>query len=736
MTRTDGNPEYDRKGIADIFADFYEALYTRRDSAHNNTPPATTTDNATNIPQFTTTELDYALKQLKNNKAKDTAGIIAEMLKKGGNKLKLVLLDLYNEIIKPNATTPQQWKHTRITVIYKSGDKQQPHNYRPISTIPLLYKLFSRLLYNRMEPTLDSQQSHDQAGFRRKFCTEDHLFTNTMIQEIAQEWQIPIWIATLDFKKAFDTVSHDSLWSALAEQGVAPGYITLLAQLYTNQTATVKTDLLSRGFKIQRGTKQGDPLSSLLFNCLSESIFRKVKTIWKKRRAGIRLATNDDTSLTNLRFADDVLLFATSLPALTKMLGDVQQAALETGLELHPDKTKILHNIHNRRPRQQPECIKVHDMSIEVLPHTATQKYLGRKITFHQSAQTEVENRIASGWRKFFLLKRELTTRSYSLKDRLRLFQGTVTPTVLYGSAAWTLTTELENRLKRTQRQMLRMILNSPRRRTLTTPPPAETPVTNNSTTTLLTTTTTTTRPTTIHDDNNNNDDNDDNIDDDISNASDVDSDAPEPQIPSTQEDDTTEPWQDWLRRCTHEAEDHLKKLGAEDWVSMQRRRKWRWAQRVATDNDKWTWKALLWEPVLDRRFQARRQQGRPRKRWTDDITDYLTSLAPNTQQSQQHDTQHDDDTHNPHQNTDARSTNDICNNNGDDTEDRPTTTNLDDDDMQADEEDAPVNGNSAAEGLHHTVASTSWLSLAQDWHKWRALEEEFVKRSLSTTSE
>ena len=102
---------------------------------------------------------------------------------------------------KLHATTPRQWKHRRITVMYKSGDKQQLRNYRPISATPLLYQIFSWLLYNRMEPTLDSQQSYDQAGFRRKFCTEDHLFTTTMIQEIAQEWQIPIWIATLDFKR-------------------------------------------------------------------------------------------------------------------------------------------------------------------------------------------------------------------------------------------------------------------------------------------------------------------------------------------------------------------------------------------------------------------------------------------------------------------------------------------------------------------------------------------------------
>jgi len=69
-------------------------------------------------------------------------------------------------------------------------------------------------------PLHQTQQSTDQAGFRRNFCTNDHLFTTMMIQEIAQEWQIPVWTATLDFKKAFDTVSHDTLWTALTEQNV------------------------------------------------------------------------------------------------------------------------------------------------------------------------------------------------------------------------------------------------------------------------------------------------------------------------------------------------------------------------------------------------------------------------------------------------------------------------------------------------------------------------------------
>ena len=96
----------------------------------------------------------------------------------------------------------------------------------------MLYKLFSKLLYNRLEPTLDHQQHHDQAGFGKHRSTVDHLFTVTIIQETADEWQVPAWMTAVNFRKAFDSVTNSGLWSALAEQRVDSAYIELLTKLY------------------------------------------------------------------------------------------------------------------------------------------------------------------------------------------------------------------------------------------------------------------------------------------------------------------------------------------------------------------------------------------------------------------------------------------------------------------------------------------------------------------------
>ena len=372
---------------------------------------------------------------------------------------------LFNAILRPDAPTPQSWRQTVITVIPKAGDLSQPQNYRPICSIPSLYKLFSKLLYTRLQPQLDKQQPPDQAGFRPGRSTQDHLFTFHLLRERAREWNQPLWIAALDFKKAFDTVEHESLWAALASQGITADYIHILKRLYSEQTATVQTDTTSRPFHLLRGTKQGDPLSSLLFNSLLEYIMRPLVTKWQQRTQGVQLGFSPECCLTNLRFADDVLLVSRTLPRLTTMLKEMVTAAQTHGLQIHPDKTKILSTLSERTGRARQRKVTIDGLDIEILPYIGSVKYLGQRISFDDAVSTEVKNRLKAGWATFTSHRQELTGKHYPLKQRLRLFDGTVTPTILYAASTWTLTEPLRQQLQRTQRRMLRMVIGTPRRR-------------------------------------------------------------------------------------------------------------------------------------------------------------------------------------------------------------------------------------------------------------------------------
>eukprot|EP00973_Karenia_brevis_P060162 8371484-Karenia_brevis.AAC.1 len=128
-----------------------------------------------------------------------------------------------------------------------------PANYRPITLLPIMYKLFSRILRARVQQVLEEAQSPDQAGFRSGYSCDDHLLTMVLLLENCDEFNLPLWACALDYQKAFDTVSHADLWKALEEQGVPVSYIVVLQKLYSNQIGRVMGKAISKPFAIRRG---------------------------------------------------------------------------------------------------------------------------------------------------------------------------------------------------------------------------------------------------------------------------------------------------------------------------------------------------------------------------------------------------------------------------------------------------------------------------------------------------
>ena len=262
------------------------------------------------------------------------------------------------------------------------------------------------------------------------------------------------------------------------------------------------------------------------------------------------------------------------------MLNDLHEVAGRRGLELHPDKTVIMSNLSERRARQATKSVTVGDQPVKVIPDCDATKYLGRKLTFDDHHTAEIDNRIATAWRKFNALRDELTNKRYPLNARVRLFNTTITPTVLYGSTSWTTTKTTTTKLQRTQRRMLRLIVGTPRRRY-----------------------TTSTHSCDHHD---------------------------------TINDPTAEPWPTYIKRATRIAERQLHNLNFECWITTYWRRKWKWAARVATqDHSRWSRRSIHWQPqYTDRRYTIRRQ-ARPYTRWDDTINAFLRSLPqfPNSPQ-------------------------------------------------------------------------------------------------------
>jgi len=231
-------------------------------------------------------------------------------------------------------------------------------------------------------------------------------------------------------------------------------YTQLLAALYTDQTAAVKG---SRSFHVRRGAKQGDVISPILFNAGLELAFSR----WKQR-LGTEGWLLDVTGgrLTNTRYADDIMIYAKSLPELVRMLDALTEELARVGLQLNAKKTKILTNDEARSHDDTPAFVDTSGGMLDLLPSTTAHKYLGRHICGRPQMRGEVElnHRIAQAWGKFHQHREALLNRNVPVWLRLKLFDATVSPTILYGMAVLPLTVSQLQRLDAVQRRMLRNI--------------------------------------------------------------------------------------------------------------------------------------------------------------------------------------------------------------------------------------------------------------------------------------
>ncbi|CAF4930089.1 unnamed protein product [Pieris macdunnoughi] len=294
---------------------------------------------------------------------------------------------------------PRQWQTSHIILIYKKGSKEDLSNYRPISLMSNIYKVFSKILLDRLSTTLDESQPMEQAGFRKNFATIDHIHTVKQIIEKYSEYNKTVYMAFIDYTKAFDSIKHEVIWESLENQGVSGAYINIIKQIYANCNARIQMETLGKTFKIERGVRQGDPLSPKLFSAVLENIFRKLE--WNEFGLNI-----DGRKLHHLRFADDIVLFEENPHKLGEMIQDLNKESEKVGLKMNTSKTKLLSN-------SVPYEIKLNNQPLEYVEEYI---YLGQIISLTDITTKEIKRRIANGWKRYWSLREIMKTTDFSKK--------------------------------------------------------------------------------------------------------------------------------------------------------------------------------------------------------------------------------------------------------------------------------------------------------------------------------
>ena len=319
---------------------------------------------------------------------------------------------------------PPDWHSIVFSMLPKSVNLTDASNWRPIAILPVLYKVFPRLLYERIHPTLEKEQSDDQFGFRINKRIDDVFSILENVIGKTNEWHLPLWMASIDLRKVFDRILHYPLFDALRVQCVPEGYVQLLAALYSNQQGFVNG---IRGFGIQRGVKQGDVISPLLFNAGIEAAFRS----WKRllREHGF-LMDPSSTRFTNTRYVDDVMFFAKSMEEATEMVELLIQEFAKFGFELNTSKTKIITN-----EVVSYEYVDIAGSMVEILGPNSEHRFLGRYLSgdLDNRVYAETQHRTKVAWMKLGQHSKTLCNKNVSIKLRMKLFDSVVSPSSLFG---------------------------------------------------------------------------------------------------------------------------------------------------------------------------------------------------------------------------------------------------------------------------------------------------------------
>lgn len=317
---------------------------------------------------ITREEVKEAIDRARLNKAVGVEELTNEVLK---SPYLLTVLHCLCQICFNIGITPSEWDKSIIVPIPKSikADPRIPLNYRGVSLLSTVYKLYSGVLNKRLTHYLESNKVlvDEQNGFRRNRACIDHIFVISSVVRARLEDGEDTFVCFVDFKKAFDWINRDLMNYKLLNAGVRGKFYNALKALYKAPVACLQINDLKTGwFPTPFGVKQGDVLSPTLFALFINDLALEIK----QANLGVPI---EDFNLTILLYADDIALVAENPVNLQKMLTIMSSWCNKWRLTINEEKTQIM---HFRREWVQ-QCNYTFVFGSKPLNYTPSYKYLG-----------------------------------------------------------------------------------------------------------------------------------------------------------------------------------------------------------------------------------------------------------------------------------------------------------------------------------------------------------------------
>jgi hypothetical protein len=383
-------------------ANFYQQLFRPEDDPDRHAlaailahlPHLDPEDFTTLDGDLTLAELTAAANRCPSGKCPGPDGLPIEFYQTFWDILGPHLLNVVRWCLHNHAPLPATMRGSAFRLLFKKGDRADLGNWRPIALMPSDAKIVSTVLLHRLERVVPKIIHSDQAGFIRGRSIADHIHSAQATLDFNAAHGFKGAALLLDQAKAYDRVHWAFRDAVLTKIGFPASWMSVLHLLHRDiHGQVIVNNLLSPRFKILRGTRQGDPLSPLLFNLCDEAFACSL------RASPLRGLLAPGRPLRLLQYADDKLVGLRDERDIVTLHRVLDLYELASGAKINQAKSELI-----------PLPASAGDncwtfLGARIIPPGSTTRYLGVQIGINPDPaavwqpQVDLVRSTLSAWR-------------------------------------------------------------------------------------------------------------------------------------------------------------------------------------------------------------------------------------------------------------------------------------------------------------------------------------------------
>jgi exonuclease III len=345
----DGKNVTDINKISDETAKFYKQLYSEKlnnfDSSYqenldlfleNNMPKLNEDQKHFCDKAISESEILKSIKLLANGKTPGSDGLPADWYKFFWVDIKHLLCNSITYAMDHGELSIEQKRGIITLLPKKNKNRTFLRNWRPISLLNTDYKIIAKVLANRMQQVLPSIIHQDQSGYLKGRYIGQNIRILEDVSFFTKHNNIPGMLLSIDFEKAFDSLNWNFLFQTLHHVNFGSSFVKYVKTMYTNIESTViNNGSAGNFFKLQRGVRQGCPLSAYLFILSLETLANKIRN--DKNIKGIKIG---DQEIKIVLLADDITLILSDLSSVEHSIKILKAYSKCAGLKINVEKTQ------------------------------------------------------------------------------------------------------------------------------------------------------------------------------------------------------------------------------------------------------------------------------------------------------------------------------------------------------------------------------------------------------------